>query len=193
MNEVQLFMLLLGCKPAGRHTEQHDIFFGIGKNLESLLPAIDAFWPEAKGDFHIDGWRMVTRVGTYNITIQEKPAATTNGTGLFFLNLGGYKPGEFEEYHYKMLVAATDKGKAVQEAKQTAFYKHTGFAGATSHIDDKYGVDVDDIFEIADILPEAVKQQYHILLNEATGNYPEDIVHLGYLTPNKIRKGMGSE
>ncbi|MGN6440105.1 MAG: DUF1543 domain-containing protein [Agriterribacter sp.] len=33
-------MLLLGCKPAGRHTEQHDVFFGIGASLKDLIPDI---------------------------------------------------------------------------------------------------------------------------------------------------------
>ena len=69
-------------------------------------------------------------------------------TRLFFINLGGYKENEFEEYHYKMLTACEDKSVAIQAAKQTAFYKHTGFKGATSHIDDKYGVDVDDILRL---------------------------------------------
>jgi len=53
-----------------------------------------------------------------------------------------------------MIVAAGDKGEAVKQAKNTAFYKHTGFKGADSHIDKKYGVDVDDFFEIADISPQ---------------------------------------
>jgi Domain of Unknown Function (DUF1543) len=193
MNKIQLFMVLLGCKPPGRHTEQHDIFFGIAHSLQDLLPAMNEFWPEAAGNFHIDGWRAVTKVGNHAITIEEKVAGKENETRLFFLNLGGYKPGEFEEYHYKMLVAAINKGMAVQQAKQTAFYLHTGFAGASSHIDDKYGVDVDDVFEIADILPNTVKQQYQIVLHEMMESHPEDEVHLGYLTPAKLRKGMGSE
>lgn len=45
-SELKLFMLLLGCKPPGRHTEQHDIFFGIAASLRDLVPEIQAFWPE---------------------------------------------------------------------------------------------------------------------------------------------------
>jgi Domain of Unknown Function (DUF1543) len=36
----KLFMILLGCRPKGRHTEQHDIFFGIGNELADLKPAM---------------------------------------------------------------------------------------------------------------------------------------------------------
>ena len=81
---------------------------------------------------------------------------------LFFLNLGGYKKGEFEEYHYKMLVACNNKGEAIKGAKQTVFYKHTGFAGAESHIDDKYGVDVDDVYQIEDHFAHSFQEKlYH--------------------------------
>jgi hypothetical protein len=193
MNGYQLFMVLLGCTPANRNTEQHDVFFGIAHNLEELLPSINEFWPEAEGKFHIDGWRTVTRINECAVTVKEKPFEKNEAAQLFFINLGGYKPGEFEEFHYKMMVAAPDKGSAVQQAKQTAFYQHTGYSGAASHIDDKYGVDVDDIFEIADILPAAVKQKFQLVLQPAEAHHPEDPIHLGYLTPDKIRKGMASE
>ena len=55
------------------------------------------------------------------------------------------KENEFEEYHYKVLTVAQNKAEVIKKAKATSFYKHCGFKGATSHIDDKYGVDVDDI------------------------------------------------
>lgn len=57
MAQLKLFMVLIGCKPEGRHTEQHDIFFGIGSELRDLIPDMLAFWPEANGKLHIDGWR----------------------------------------------------------------------------------------------------------------------------------------
>src|SRR5688572_19507954 len=114
MNSLKLFMLLLGCKPSGRNTEQHDIFFGIGSGLKELLPDIMRFWPEAGGRIHIDAWREVTQVDGYTVSImsREEAGASSNSAvpKLFFINLGGYKPGEFEEFHYKMLAAAVDKG-----------------------------------------------------------------------------------
>lgn len=178
-------MLLLGCKPAGRHTEQHDVFFGIGASLKDLIPDIISFWPECHGKIHIDAWREVTQVDDFHIEVYKKDDTQTADAQLFFLNLGGYKPNDFEEYHYKMLVAAADKGAAVQAAKKTAFYKHTGFAGAASHIDDKYGIDVDDVYDIEDILPLAVKNTYSIRLSRRP-DHPEDDMQLGYLTMHKL-------
>ena len=37
---------------------------------------------------------------------------------LFFLNLGGYKEGDFEEYHYKVVTVAKSKAEAIKKAKK---------------------------------------------------------------------------
>ena len=186
MKSLKLFMLILGCRPANRLTEQHDIFFGIGYNLKDLVPAMFQFWPEAKQKIHIDAWREVTQADGYTVQIIPRQDATQSAkTKLFFINLGGYKPGEFEEYHYKMLVAADDKGTAIKKSKETAFYKHTGFAGATSHIDDKYGVDIDDLHEIPDILSDNFKKKYSIQLTPTIA-VKEDELHIGYLPLSKL-------
>jgi hypothetical protein len=187
MNSPKLFMLLLGASPPGRHTEQHDVFFCIGDQLKDLVPDIRSFWPEAGNKIHIDAWRELTRVDGYAITILDRHDRVEDPgpAKLFFLNLGGYKPNEFEEYHYKMIVACADKGKAVQQAYQTAFYKHTGFEGATSHIDDKYGVDVDDVYQITDILSTHLKERFSIRLSVANDKL-EDELHLGYFKLDKL-------
>jgi hypothetical protein len=184
---MHLHLLILGCKPQGRYTEQHDVFFGFGNSLADLLPQIDSFWPDA-GKIHIDSWRKVTVVDDFEISIVLKENAIASQHKLFFLNLGGYKPNDLEEYHYKLLTIAKDKGEAVTKAKQTAFYKHTGMAGnATSHIDDKYGLDVDDIYEIEDILPSILKDKYAVAITKATGELNEDEFNIGYLKLSSIK------
>lgn len=77
---------------------------------------------------------------------------------------------------------ADTKTSAIQAAKKTAFYLHTGFKGATSHIDDKYGVDVDDIHEIADILPPDIKNKYSLIIEKKNDILPADELHIGYVT-----------
>ena len=194
MDDAKLFMVLAGCRPPGRYTEQHDIFFGIGASLSALVPALKAFWPEASKNLHVDAWREVTRQDGYAISVVPRVAAASPAGGdpkvpavpaLFFINLGGYKKGEFDEFHYKMLIAGADKGVAIQQSKQTAFYKHTGFPGATSHVDDKYGVDVDDVHAIEDILPATMKEAWAIRLSPA-GDEKTDEVHLGYFQLHKL-------
>ncbi len=186
-DNLKLHMVMLGCTPEGRYTEQHDIFFGIGKSLKELIPDMKAFWPEAKGKIHIDAWREVTMVDTFSIEIVEKIASSEPvSDNLFFINLGGYKENEFEEYHYKMLTIAENLGIASKNAKATAFYKHCGFKGATSHIDDKYGIDVDDIYNVDDILNDHYKEKYSLKITKVKTFFEEDPLHIGYLKLDKI-------
>ncbi|MCF2447177.1 DUF1543 domain-containing protein [Dyadobacter sp. CY345] len=182
----KLFMVLLGCRPPGRFTEQHDIFFGIGNSLKELVPEINASWPEAKKKIHVDAFREVNSVDGYAIEITERSEAMEVGVDkLFFINLGGYKAGEFDEFHYKMLTVAKTQSEAIRLAKQTAFYKHTGFKGAPSHIDDKYGIDVDDIFQVSDILPMVFKERYSIRIVKK--EMEEDELFLGYFPLKKVK------
>lgn len=176
----KLFMILIGCTPKGRFIEQHDIFFTIANSIEDTRNAVIDFWPEAKGRVHMDAWREVTAVDGYHITVGAKDAPQASEKRLFFINLGGYRAGEFDEPHYKMLIVADHLAEASKKAKETAFYKHTGFVGAPSHIDDKYGVDVDDAFEISEILNEDLKAQYRIQLTQEPAVH-EDKLHLGYM------------
>jgi hypothetical protein len=113
-------MLLVGCRPPGRFTEQHDMFFGIAETPAGLIPKLNSFWPEARGRLHVD-----------------------------------------------------------------AFYKHTGFKGAPSHIDDKWGVDVDDVYEIEDILPPSDREQFSVHIAPATPAAADPLL-LGYITFDKL-------
>lgn len=181
-------MLLLGCRPVGRNTEQHDIFFGIAKELKDLIPDIKKFW-KSSGNIHIDGWKIVTNVDGFTISIAEKNREEINTNGnLFFLNLGGYKHNIFEEFHYKMLAVGVSKADAIKAAKQTAFYLHTENNFDTStHIDDKYGIDVDDFADVKDILPEDAKDKFTIIITKnKVEKVSEDEIHLGYFKLNAL-------
>lgn len=182
----KLYMITLGATLDGRLTEQHDVFFGIGNSLKDLVPQIKAFWPEAKGKIHIDSWRKVTAINGYQISVVEKNE-NPNGPYLFFINLGGYKENEPEEYHYKVLAVAETMSEASKISKQTAFYKHYGFKGAESHIDDKHGIDVDDIYNVNDILHPESKQQYSLQITKSE-NITEDPLNIGYLRIEKLEK-----
>ncbi|MCS3553968.1 MULTISPECIES: DUF1543 domain-containing protein [unclassified Sphingobacterium] len=180
---MNLFMLLLGCKPSGRHVEQHDIYFGIAERLGELVPSIEAYWPEAKGEIHVDAWRAVTKVGSYQISISEEPV--NNGSlKLYFVNMGGYKPNDMEEYHYKEMVVAYSLEEAKEVAKETVFFKHH----ISPHIDDKYGIDVDDVYEIEELLSSLFKGKYYVKIREEQHDFlKEDDITNGYFTMEILR------
>ena len=187
MEELKLYMLLLGCKPQGRRTEQHDVFFGIAPDLKSLVPAMKKFWPEAKGRIHVDAWREVSRVDGFKIEVkprsEDELALPT--PSLFFLNLGGYRENEFDEFHYRMVLVGDDLEEVKKRSKQTAFFKHSNVSSsattrnAQSHIDDKYGIDVDDAYRVDDILSSQDKLAYRIDITAATDEVKDDL-YLGY-------------
>ncbi|QQT26326.1 DUF1543 domain-containing protein [Sphingobacterium spiritivorum] len=182
--EQKLFMVLLGCKPEGRHTEQHDMYFGIGDSLPSLLFSMRDFWKEASGNLHVDVWREVKVVDGYTIEVIEKEKPKNEKLKLFFVNLGGYKENDFEEYHYKQLVVAEHIAAAIAAAKETVFWKHH----TSSHIDDKYGIDVDDVYEVEDLLSEDFRSHYSLSIRQ-TEISEADELHIGYLKFSKLEKG----
>jgi hypothetical protein len=179
-------MLLLGCKPPGRHTEQHDIFFGIAASLKDLVPEIQQFWPEPE-KIHIDAWREVSQVDGFQIKIHSRGPneISEQAPRLFFINLGGYQEKKFEEQHYSLLTVKVNRSSAYQEAKETLFYRENHFPGAYSHIDDKYGIDVDDLYEIEEMLSTTQKEKYLIELLPAE-SIQDDAINLGYLKLNSI-------
>ncbi len=164
MAKPTLFMIKIGAKPQGRLIEQHDIFFGIANKISELIPAVNKHWSEVANKWHFDAYRPVTVVDGYKIEWQEQKTISENELKLFFINLGGYLPNEFEEFHHKLLVVAKTQAEAVKKAKQSKFYQsHTcveegSQAIATSHVDDKMQVDVDDIYDVNGLLSHGALQ-----------------------------------
>jgi hypothetical protein len=184
-NELKLYMVLLGCTPKGRLTEQHDIYFGIATSLQAMAKDMYAFWPDG-GDLHIDAWREVTHINGHSITVVPNAEAVPTEEKLFLLNLGGYRPGEFEEYHYKTLIVAKKMSDAIKASKKSTFYKHYGFNGAESHIDEKYALDVDDMHKVEDVLAPHLKALYSINISQSHTIGPEDELHIGYTKLKKV-------
>ena len=185
---MKLYLLLLGAEAPGRVVEQHDYFFGIAENLAALVPEVKAFWPEAGASLHLDGWREVTRVDGCGVrVVSHSDGNPASHLKLFFLNLGDYTTGILEEQHYTLLTLQENRLKAVQAAKNKLFFQTNSLKGiATAHIDEKYGVDVDNVHHIEDLLSPELKAKYRIVFEEGT-NLPEDKIHLGFFKLDKIK------
>jgi hypothetical protein len=90
--------------------------------------------------------------------------------------------------NYTLLTVQDDRKWAVKAATLTEFFKRNTIAklkGAAAHIDEKYGVDVDEIYRIDDLLSDEDKALYHIQLIPDQ-DQTEDIIHLGYLKLDKV-------
>lgn len=180
---TDLFMAILGCNPANRFIEQHDVFFGIGSSIVELKQDMYDFWPEAGEKLHIDSYRPVRKVDNYKIQIVDKDETISeNGLHLYFLNLGGYKPMDMEEYHYKQLVVASSMAEAIATAKKDVFWKHHN----EPHVDNKYGIDVDDAYLVDDMLGPNFRAKYKIQIEELQETQSEDELTIGYLKLSRL-------
>ncbi|WP_201593971.1 DUF1543 domain-containing protein [Psychrobacter vallis] len=194
---LTLYMVQLGGRPKGRLIEQHDIFFGVANHVSGLIADINSHWPEVKNKWHIDSYRAITRVDNYIIRLVESTNRTENNSHLklFFINLGGYQQGSFEEFHYKLLIVATSQADAIKQAKQSAFYKQFTFKdkdspfNAASHIDDKFEVDIDEIYNVNDLISNAqlLIEPICDAINDSIST-SEDKEYVGYLSIKNLRK-----
>ena len=211
---MKLFMLKIGARPQGRLIEQHDVMFVIANSLSETIESVNQHWPEVKNNWHLDAWREVKRVGDYQILLSTDSLSKdglskdnaladdrvdnkldNHGKQLYFVNLGGYLPGQFEEFHYKTLMVAETLGKATAQVKKTAFYQDYTFDNvdiaksgvATSHVDDKHQLDLDDIHCVADLLPKDVALTIQPLTEHEKNQLPDDALHIGYLSLKQIK------
>jgi hypothetical protein len=153
-----------------------------------LLPEARAFWPDAGHSLHIDGWREVNKVDDCAVRVvplaDDGPAS---GNKLFFLNLGGCTRGKLEEQHYTVLTVRNSRLAAIQLAKKSLFFKTNSLKGmGSAQIDKKYGIDVNSVHRIEDLLSPAPKAQYRIVFGNGTG-IPDDKIHLGYFKLDKLK------
>ena len=197
-----LFMIKIGARPKGRLIEQHDIYFGVGEQIGDFVEAINSHWSEVKNKWHLDAYRQVTIVDNHCIQWQATTEAPNSNTEkelkLFFINLGGYLAGEFEEFHHKLLIVAPTQADAIKQAKQSAFYQRYSFQdkatpfNAASHIDDKQQVDIDEIYNVNDLLTGG-RLIITPLTNVETSTEAdmaleqEDKSYIGYLSFKKLR------
>lgn len=196
----KLFMIKIGGRPKGRLIEQHDMFFGVGECVSDFIEAINVYWPDVKNKWHLDAYRSVTLVDNHEIQWQpvSEIANTREDTAtlkLFFINLGGYIVGEFEEYHHKLLIVAHSQADAIKQAKQSTFYQQYSFNdkntpfNAASHIDDKQQVDIDEIYDVNDLLTAGrLVIKPLIKSSKETEFVKEDKAYIGYLSLKKLRK-----
>lgn len=216
---MKLFMLKIGARPQGRLIEQHDVMFVIANSLSETIESVNQHWPAVKNNWHLDAWREVKRVGDYQILLSKNSLSKdgwskdkaladnrfeddrvdnkldSQGKQLYFVNLGGYLPGQFEEFHYKTLVVAETLAKATAQVKKTAFYQDYTFDNvdtaksgvATSHVDDKHQLDLDDIYCVADLLPKDVALTIQPLTEPEKNQLSYDALHIGYLSLKQIK------
>lgn len=180
MEKPNLYIVLLGGYNPGDLLEAHNLFVGVGKDLESLKTQMKRSWQYTT---HVDAYMILNQVDGYDIIIKEGTPAENNENEFPMLvvgNIGYYKEGHFTEFHKLMPFVLKDKNDSIIEKlkRDPDFSEGQALSeAARSHLDDKHIVnhfDVDDIINV-----QSKIKGYVIGLVPAYEN-KENIMKLGY-------------
>jgi hypothetical protein len=115
-SNLKLFMVYVGGHTPTSNLEVHDMRFVVGAAIEDCYRALQNQWWGDPDTLHMDCWSEVSQVDGYNVTLSSKPSAQEEN--LFFVNLGGYDPTQFDELHKNVLIVASSPAKAKGKAKE---------------------------------------------------------------------------
>jgi len=113
---MKLFMFYVGGNCANSNVELHDVRFSIGRTAEDCFDDLRRQWWGEPASLHLDCWGAVEQADGYDVALSAEPSQP-GAQKLFFVNLGGYDPGEFTELHRNVLIVAPDEKTAKAKAK----------------------------------------------------------------------------
>lgn len=151
MENLQLFLVLLGGYNPGDKLEAHNLFIGVGNELTEMKQQMKDSWQYAT---HVDAYMILNQVDGYDIIIKEGRHEGSEYPMLIAANIGYYKEGNFTEFHKLMPFVLKDKNDSISEKLKSDPDFAEGQAlseAARSHLDDKHVIsafDVDDIINI---------------------------------------------
>jgi hypothetical protein len=113
---MKLFMFYVGGNFRNSNVELHDVRFSIGETPEDCHADLRRQWWGDSESLHLDCWGAVEHADGFDVALTtDTPPDGANR--LFFVNLGGYDPGEFTELHKNVLLVAPDANAAKARAK----------------------------------------------------------------------------
>ncbi|MFQ6538694.1 MULTISPECIES: DUF1543 domain-containing protein [Aphanothece] len=113
---AELFLVVLGGRVPGCNLELHDVRFVAGATIEATLPLLRRQWFGSRRGLHIDSYVAVRHVDGYRVEL--RPERWAGAERLYFVNLGGYDPGQLAEQHRFGLEVAPSPQAAVVQAKR---------------------------------------------------------------------------
>lgn len=137
-----LYIVLLGGKHPRAKIEVHDVAFVVADSLEAAYPSLRDQWFGDPQGVHIDAWMRVEGVDGYRVAFGSQ-APAPHAPRLFFINLGGYVPGDFGESHQYLLLVARDRAEARARGKRHyARAWHQPHTDAVMDVDDCVPIDL---------------------------------------------------
>lgn len=116
----KLFVIYIGGAHSQSLIELHDMRFVVANRIEDTYEQLRRNWWGTSKSLHLDAWGILDYADGYDLNISAISPAPTSPTAhqLYFVNLGGYDPGQFTELHRNLFVVATNEVEAKQKAVQ---------------------------------------------------------------------------
>lgn len=127
---MKLFAIYIGGEAEGANIELHDMRFVVAPSITETYEELRRQWWGIPKSLHIDCWAEIDHADGYDVTLRPEPFAGEER--LYYVNLGGYAPGEFLEQHKNVFVVAN----SVPQAKARALKSVTGWR--EPHRDEMY-------------------------------------------------------
>ncbi len=115
---MKLFMFYIGGDCANSNVELHNVRFSIGETAEDCRDDLRRQWWGGAKSLHLDCWGEIEQADGYDVALTQGAPTAETDEKLFFLNLGGYDPGEFGELHKNILLVAPNAKAATRKALQ---------------------------------------------------------------------------
>ncbi len=115
---MKLFAIYVGGEAVGANIELHDMRFVVAPSILETYDQLRRQWWGIPKSLHIDCWAEIDHADGYDVSLCPEPF--TGPERLYYVNLGGYAPGEFSEQHRNVFVVADTIVKAKARALKAA-------------------------------------------------------------------------
>ncbi len=127
IEEVYLFLVVLGGRSNKANVELHDVRWVIGSRIQDTYDVLRREWFGTLEGLHIDSYKKINYVDNHKINLinirnkkltKNKLSNEKNTKkNLWFVNIGGYQPNSMQEKHEFGLVVASSSLDAKNKAK----------------------------------------------------------------------------
>lgn len=111
---MKLFAIFVGGEIAGANIELHDMRFVAAPSITDTYDALRRQWWGTPGSLHIDCWAEIDHADGFDVLLKAEPFEGPER--LYYVNLGGYVPGEFLERHRNLFIVADTLARAKSRA-----------------------------------------------------------------------------
>ncbi len=177
MENLNLFVVLLGGYNPGDMLESHNLFIGVGKDMESMKSQMKKSWKYAT---HVDAYMILNHADGFNIKIKEGKPYEKKFPALVIGNIGYYRDGYFTEFHNLIPFVLIDETDSIFEKlnRNPEFSEGQALSKeARSHLDDKHVISA---FDVDDIIDVQQKIDGYIIELVPAEKKSENILKLGY-------------